>query len=93
MKNKDEAALERLLGEFADPSKWGDIIIAAHGILNSNEDNSDDDFLARNNGQVGTGVTDNQSAGMFQGFSDSYFYTGYGDLEGPSPVTSDPYAI
>ena len=34
------------------------------------------------NGHVGTGVTDNQNAGMFQGFSDSYFYRGYGNLEG-----------
>jgi len=39
--------------------------------------------LVDSNGHVGTGVTDNQNAGMFQGFSDAYFYSGYGNLEGP----------
>ncbi len=38
--------------------------------------------LVDSNGHVGTGVTDNQNAGMFQGFSDAYFYSGYGNLEG-----------
>lgn len=51
------------------------------------------DMLAGANGRVGTGVVDNQNAGMFQGFSDAYFYTGYGDLEGPSPVPSMPGAV
>jgi len=41
-----------------------------------------EDAIARSNGRVGTGVTDNQNAGMFQGFSDAYFYSGYGNLEG-----------
>ena len=41
------------------------------------------DTLVGANGHVGTGVTDNQNAGMFQGFSDAYFYSGYGNLEGP----------
>ena len=40
------------------------------------------DPLAGANGRVGTGVTDNQNAGMFQGLSDAYFYSGYGNLEG-----------
>ena len=93
IRNKDDSSLEKLLNDFADPSIWGDVIIAAHTILESQGDDADDDFLARNNGHVGTGVTDNQSSGMFQGFSDSYMYTGYGNLEQPSPVTSDPYAI
>ncbi len=43
----------------------------------------DEEAVARSNGHVGTGVTDNQNAGMFSGFSDAYFYRGYGDLEGP----------
>lgn len=38
--------------------------------------------LVDSNGHVGTGVTDNQNSGMFSGFSDSYFYSGYGNLEG-----------
>ncbi len=41
------------------------------------------DVMVGANGHVGTGVTDNQNAGMFQGFSDAYFYSGYGNLEGP----------
>ncbi len=40
------------------------------------------DMLAAANGLRGNTVTDDQNAGMFQGLSDSYFYTGYGNLEG-----------
>lgn len=40
------------------------------------------DPLAGANGHVGTEVTDNQNSGMFQGLSDAYMYTGYGNLEG-----------
>lgn len=46
------------------------------------EEDENLDALVRSNGRVGTGVTDNQNAGMFQGFSDAYFYSGYGNLEG-----------
>jgi hypothetical protein len=42
-----------------------------------------EDAVVRSNGLDGTSVTDNQNCGMFQGFSDSYMYRGYGDLEGP----------
>lgn len=48
------------------------------------------DALVGANGHVGTGVTDNQNSGSFQGLSDAYFYRGYGDLEGPSPSASAP---
>jgi hypothetical protein len=40
------------------------------------------DIAARNNGLMGNSTTDNQNAGGFQGFSDAYFYRGYGNLEG-----------
>lgn len=40
------------------------------------------DMLAASNGLRGNTVTDDQNAGMFQGLSDAYFYTGYGNLEG-----------
>ena len=51
--------------------------------LHKNEEEMDNmDMLARSNGLVGTGVTDNQNAGQFQGFSDSYFYVGYEDHKG-----------
>jgi len=40
------------------------------------------DIAVRNNGLDGNSVTDNQNAGSFQGFSDAYFYRGYGNLEG-----------
>ena len=46
------------------------------------DDKEGEDVMVQSNGRVGTGVTDNQNAGMFQGFSDSYFYSGYGNLEG-----------
>lgn len=46
------------------------------------EDKQGDEAIARSNGHEGTTVTDNQNSGMFQGFSDSYMYRGYGDLEG-----------
>lgn len=40
------------------------------------------DEMVGANGYVGTGVTDNSSAGMFQGLSDAYFYSSYQNLEG-----------
>jgi len=40
------------------------------------------DMIAAVNGIRGNSVTEDQNAGMFQGFSDSYFYVGYGDLQG-----------
>lgn len=40
------------------------------------------DSAVRSNGIQGNSVIDNQNSGSFQGFSDSYFYTGYGNLEG-----------
>jgi hypothetical protein len=47
------------------------------------EDDDDNiDAIVRSNGLDGNSVTDNQNSGMFQGFSDSYFYRGYGNLEG-----------
>lgn len=67
-----------------------DVIVKA--LVDGDEDDARDaiDMLAGANGRLGTGVVDNQNAGMFQGFSDAYMYTGYGDLEGPSPVPSAP---
>ena len=47
------------------------------------EDEKEDvDVVVNSNGIDGTSVTDNQSAGMFQGLSDAYMYRGYGNLEG-----------
>lgn len=46
------------------------------------EDKEGTDVLVQSNGHVGTGVTDNSNAGMFSGFSDAYFFSGYGNLEG-----------
>jgi hypothetical protein len=46
-------------------------------------DKQNEDALARSNGLAGISVTDNQNAGSFQGFSDAYFYSSYGNLEGP----------
>ncbi len=40
-----------------------------------------EEVVARNTGKAGTGVIDNQSAGLFQGFSDSYFYHSPGSIE------------
>jgi len=50
---------------------------------NSDEDEQDNvDMVARNNGLQGNSPIDNQNSGSFQGFSDAYFYRGYGNLEG-----------
>ena len=40
------------------------------------------DMFVNSNGLQGTGVTDNQNAGMFSGLSDSYFYRSYQSDEG-----------
>ena len=40
------------------------------------------DMLAGVNGLVGSSATDNQNVSMFQGFSDSYMYSGYEHQEG-----------
>lgn len=56
----------------------------------SKDDKEGVDTMVGANGHVGTGVTDNQNAGMFQGFSDAYFYSGYGNLEGPTPSAAAP---
>ena len=58
-----------------------------HDIKKKRTDNDKKDkagigTLVDSNGHVGTGVTDNQNAGSFQGFSDAYFFSGYGNLEG-----------
>ena len=47
------------------------------------EDQNNVDMMAGSNGLRGNTVTDDNNAGMFQGFSDAYFYTGYGELESP----------
>jgi len=41
-----------------------------------------EESVARSSGKVGTGVYDNGTAGMSAGISDSFFYQGYGNLEG-----------
>lgn len=46
------------------------------------EEQDNVDAAVRSNGLRGITVTDDQNAGSFQGFSDSYFYRGYGNLEG-----------
>ena len=48
---------------------------------NSLEQQDDEDVVARSNGRVGTGVTDNPNCGMGQGLSDYYFYHGSGSIE------------
>jgi len=53
-----------------------------HKVKDKDKKKQKEEAPARSNGRVGTGVTDNQNAGMFQGFSDAYFYSGYGNLEG-----------
>ncbi len=40
-----------------------------------------EEVVTRNTGKAGIGVIDNQNAGMFQGFSDSYFFHGPGSIE------------
>ena len=41
-----------------------------------------DEAAARSNGKHNITVIDDQNAGMFQGLSDAYMYSGYGNLEG-----------
>jgi hypothetical protein len=47
---------------------------------NKQEDKQKEEVPARSSGLVENEVTCNQSSGMFQGLSDAYFYTGYGNL-------------
>lgn len=46
------------------------------------KDKSGVGVLVDSNGLVGTDVTDNSNCGTFQGLSDAYFYSSYGNLEG-----------
>lgn len=47
------------------------------------EEDNNVDNLVTNIGKSNSTPIDNQQSGMFQGLSDSYFYTGYGNLEAP----------
>lgn len=61
--------------DYGYPSKSDD-----EDLVDDEQDNVD--TAVRSNGLRGNTVTDDQNAGMFQGFSDSYMYVGYGQLEG-----------
>jgi hypothetical protein len=45
------------------------------------KETSEEDLVAGSNGQVGSGMVDNQSVGLGQGLSDSFFYRGPGSIE------------
>jgi len=76
-----------------EPGSWHPITFLSEeylldqmGVKKRDEEPDDEqdniDAITRSNGLQGNSVTDNQNAGSFQGFSDSYFYRGYGNLEG-----------
>jgi hypothetical protein len=51
-------------------------------LTREHEEQDNIDSVVGANGLVGSSVTDNQNCGLFQGMSDSYFYTGYQQQEG-----------
>lgn len=88
---KEADELDDILREFMDSKEMRKIIKKLekkeekkkHKRVKAPEkDKEGADVLVGANGHVGTGVTDNSNAGMFQGFSDAYFYSSYGNLEG-----------
>lgn len=48
----------------------------------SKKHKQEEEFVARTNGLSGNSPIDNANSGMWQGFSDSYFYRGSGSVEG-----------
>jgi len=83
VKEYTEEELEALENMPPEPELTDEELEEMAEYYNSDEALDGLDDLVRSNGRVGTGVTDNQNAGMFQGFSDAYFYSGYGNLESP----------
>lgn len=74
---------------FGDPNYYQSALAvfnnpdsALEGIMEESAEEMDNvDMLAKLNGLQGNTVTDNQNSGMFQGLSDSYFYTDYTNLD------------